>query len=555
MLHTFAALTGRPTMPPAWAFGPWMSSNEWNTQARVLREVQATKHHTIPATVLVIEAWSDETTFYVWNGAHYTPSDGAAALRVEDFQFPAEGPWPDPKAMIDALHDAGIRVVLWQIPALKQAEAPHAQHDADVAHAIEQGYVIRDAAAQPYRNPAFWFNGAFIPDFTNDAATTWWLNKRAYLLDQLGIDGFKTDGGEHLQGRGLQAHDGRRGDELVNAFPNLYVAAYHRFVQDHRHGDALTFSRAGHTGAGAFPAHWAGDENSTWEAYRRSIVAGLTAGISGIPFWGWDIAGFSEALPTAELYVRATAMAAFCPIMQYHSEYNPHGPSRDRTPWNIQRHTGDSRVIPLARFFAQLRMNLLPYIVSEAAHCVASGEPLMRPLLLDDPHDPHAWRVQDQYRFGRHLLVAPVVAEGTLERHLYLPPGTWYDLWDGITLEGGQWIDVAVPWDRIPVYVRAGTILPLNLGRRGALGDDVGNSVDQYDALTFWLYPTDHTEYVWTDTHGEQRRIVAEQAVDGRVQVTLPALPVECTLVLPHGAVQHVTALDHTQTITLRKNV
>ena len=282
-----------------------------------------------------------------------------------------------------------------------------------------------------------------IPDFTNPAATAWWLGKRAYLLDELGIDGFKTDGGEHLQGSDVVAFDGSSGSELVNAFPNHYVGAYYRFARARRNGDAITFSRAGYTGAGAFPTHWAGDENSSWEAFRRSIIAGLNAGLSGVLFWGWDIAGFSDALPSAELYLRATAMAAFCPIMQFHSEYTPPGaPSKDRTPWNIQANSGDERVIPTYRYFARLRMNLLPYLVSEAAYATAQGEPLMRPLLLDFPDDPVAWRLDDQYCLGRDLLVAPVVEEGATSRRLYLPRGRWYDFWTGAAVNGSRWLEV-----------------------------------------------------------------------------------------------------------------
>ncbi len=535
ILDAFTRVVGRPALPPAWAFGPWMSSNEWNTRARVEAELGQTVEHGIPATVLVIEAWSDETTFYVWNGGRSAPTDGATAPHLADFEFPADGPWPDPKGMVDALHAAGVRVLLWQIPALKAVETPHPRHDADVAHAIAHGYVLRDADGEPYRNPAFWFRDALIPDFTHPAATEWWLAKRAYLLEEMGVDGFKTDGGEHLQGRGLRARDGRRGDELVNAYPNLYVGAYHRFVRERRGGDALTFSRAGHTGAGSFPAHWAGDENSTWEAYRRSIVAGLSAGLSGVPFWGWDLAGFSEELPSAELYLRATAMAAFCPIMQYHSEYNPGGPSRDRTPWNVARRSGDPRVIPLARFFARLRMNLLPYVLSEAAHSAATGQPLMRPLLLDHPDEPAAWRVADQYRFGRDLLVAPVVEEGATARRLYLPPGRWHDLWSGVVEAGGRWVEVPALLEAIPVYVRAGAILPLNLGERGTLGDDVGNAVDRYTTLTFWVYPFGQSERRWVDAAGVSRDLVVEHEEPDAVVVSLPPLPVPCRIAIPGG--------------------
>ena len=486
IVRALTAATGRPEPLPDWAYGLWMSSNEWNTRARVEHEVAATLEHGIPATVLVVEAWSDESTFYIWNGARYAPRPGAERPTLADFEFPADGPWPDPAGLTQALHDAGIRLVLWQIPALKALDEPHDQHDADVAHALERGYVLRNDDGTPYRNPFFWFNDAHIPDFTNPDATAWWMGKRAYLLDEIGVDGFKTDGGEHLAGRGLRAADGRRGDELVNAYPNLYVSAYHRFATELRQGDALTFSRAGHTGAGALPAHWAGDENSTWEAYCRSIVAGLTAGLSGVIFWGWDLAGFSDVLPTVELYVRSAAMAAFCPIMQYHSEYNPSGPSRDRTPWNIAAHWSDDRAIFLFRHFARVRMNLLPFLVEEGRYAAEQGTPMLRPLFLDWPDDPTCWQIADQYAFGRSLLVAPVVEKDATTRTLYLPAGEWVDIWDGTTHDGGAWITIDAPWDRIPVFARHGAVIPLRLGDGGRLGSDTGNGLSVTEGVINW---------------------------------------------------------------------
>lgn len=544
-LGALTAHTGRPAAPPPdWAFGLWMSSNEWNTQARVEREVALHHDHGIPASVLVIEAWSDETTFYIWNGAHYQPRGGDEAPRLSDFTFPADGPWPDPKGMTEALHAAGIRLILWQIPALKQIEGLHPQHDADCAHAQEHGYVLRGEGGAPYRNPAFWFNGAMIPDFTSPEAAAWWMQKRAYLLDELGVDGFKTDGGEHLQGRTITASDGRQGDELVNAYPNLYIGAYHRFASERRRGDALTFSRAGHTGVGAFPVHWAGDENSTWEAFRRSIVAGLSAGLSGVPFWGWDIAGFSEALPSAELYLRATAMAAFCPIMQYHSEYTAPGePSKDRTPWRIQEHSGDPQVIPLARQFTRLRIALMPYLVREAAYSAASGEPMLRALLLDHPNDPVCWQITDQYRLGRDLLVAPVVEEGATARRLYMPHGWWHDLQSGNVQEGDRWIEVDVSLDQIPVFVRAGSILPLGLGPGQRLGDDVGNGTTP-SHLTLRVYPagTNSAEVILC---GEAYRLEVVANEQGSVHIAVPGLPIPATILLPDGRTATVAAGQH----------
>jgi alpha-glucosidase (family GH31 glycosyl hydrolase) len=548
---SLTALTGRPAPLPAWAYGVWMSSNEWNTQARVEREVAETIRHEIPATVVVIEAWSDETTFYTWNGAEYSPGEGNHVPRLSDFTFPADGPWPDPAKMTNDLHDAGIRLLLWQIPALKVEGKPHLQHDADVAYALEQGYVLTNDDGTPFRNPFFWFNSAHIPDFTSDDAARWWMSKRQYLLEEIGIDGFKTDGGEHLAGRGLRASDGRLGDELVNAYPNLYVGAYHRFAQEHRHGDALTFSRAGHTGAGAFPAHWAGDENSTWEAFRRSIVAGLTAGLSGVIFWGFDLAGFSDALPTAELYLRSAAAAAFVPIMQYHSEYNPSGPSRDRTPWNIAAHTGDDRAISLFRHFARVRMNLLPYITQEAAHAAANGTPLMRPLFLDAPDDPVVWSIEDQFMFGRSLLVAPVMEEGATRRELYLPAGEWVDFWDGSTYPGEGWITVDAPWDRIPVFVRAGAVIPLRLGQDGRLGDDTGNGTDIEEGLSLLLAPAEAGAGGWTDAGGAHVRVTFARSEDGEIVVTLPPLA-QAIRILTAGTIPaSVSASSQSQRISL----
>ncbi|HEV2528617.1 MAG TPA: TIM-barrel domain-containing protein [Thermomicrobiales bacterium] len=535
MVAAMTALTGRPAPPPAWVFGPWMSSNEWNTQARVEREVAATQELGIPATVMVIEAWSDETTFYVWNGAEYTATGGDGALSLADFHFPSDGPWPDPQGMTDELHASGIRLVLWQIPVLKAIEIPHPQHDADIAHAVDRGYVFRDSTGAPYRNPAFWFRDALVPDLADDEVADWWMSRRRYLLDEMGIDGFKTDGGEHLSGRGVTGRDGRRGDEAINGFPAAYIGAYHRYAQAHRAGDAVTFSRAGHTGAGAFPAHWAGDENSTWEAYRRSIVAGLTAGLSGVPFWSWDIAGFSDDLPGAELYLRATAMATFCPIMQYHSEYNPAGPSRDRTPWNIATTSGDDRVLPLARHFHRLRMSLIPYLIEEAAHAARTGEPMMRPLLLDYPDDPVSWAIQDQYCLGRDLLVAPVVTEGATERRLYLPAGDWYGLWDGTCHEGGQWLVVPAPIDSIPVFVRAGAAIPLHLPPGGHLGDDVGNGLTPEHGVSWRLFPcASGLDVSFAAAFDTSARVRAALDV-GNLTVAITGSPVPTEIVLPDG--------------------
>lgn len=542
IVSSFSDLTGKPALPPAWAFGPWMSSNDWNSQAMVTEEVRQTQAHEIPVTVLVIEAWSDEVTFYIWNDAHYEPRPGAQAFGYEDFTFSADGLWPDPKGMVDALHDQGIRLLLWQIPVLKALDEPHPQQDNDEAHMLTEDYHVREGGGEPYRIRPFWFHEGLVWDVTNPAGVEWWLQKRAYLLE-MGVDGFKTDGGEHIWGRDLRFTDGRRGDELWNLYPNLYVGAYYRFANEKRDGNAITFSRAGFSGAQAYPCHWAGDENSTWEAFRASILAGLNAGISGIPFWGWDIAGFSGEIPTAELYLRSTAMATFCPVMQYHSEYNARRtPSRDRTPWNIQTRTGDEDVIPIFRYFANLRMNLLPYIISEAWHASQTGVPLMRALPLVFPGDAQAREYPYQYLLGSALLLAPVVEPAQEVWPVYLPEGVWYDFWTGTRYEGAQAVEIPVPKDRIPVFVRAGAVLPLNLGQSLSLGSAVGNQVDRYQHLCFRLYPEGGLNYHWYDhLDGRSYAIQSGRMADGRLTVTLPPIPYPVILIVCGLSIDHVT--------------
>jgi len=458
VLRAFLDEAGRPEELPAWVFRLWASGNEWNTQAEVMRQAELHRTHDIPLGSIVIEAWSDESTFTTWRDARATVVDGAEPRRLADFEFPAEGAWPDPKGMIDELHRRDVRLHLWQIPLIKMRPHPAGQVKADAEAAIRDGVLIReeapDGSLRPYRNRGWWFPLGLMPDLTDERAAHWWTEKRRYLVEDLGVDGFKTDGGEHAWGRELVYLDGRRGDEKNNVFPVHYAKAYGDLLR--RNGKApVTFSRAGFTGSQAHGAFWAGDENSTWEAFRWSMFAGLNAAASGILYWGWDLAGFSGEVPTAELYLRSAAAAAFVPIMQYHSEFNHHRtPSRDRTPWNIAERTGDERVIPVFRRFAQLREGLVPYLAKEARRAIAAGEPLMRPLFFDAPHAREAFAHPFQWMLGDELLVAPVVEEGAASVVAWLPEGEWVDAFTGERRAGGV-VERPVPIDEIAVWIRA----------------------------------------------------------------------------------------------------
>ncbi len=460
VLDAFLAEAGRPVELPGWVFGLWASGNEWNTQAEVERQMALHREHRIPVRNVVIEAWSDERSFTIFRDAQYAVREDGGPMRLADFTFPAEGAWPDPKGMVDHLHAEDIKVHLWQIPLVKLRPHPTGQAAADARAAIAEGVIIReeapDGTLRPYRNRGWWFPLALMPDLTDERSATWWTEKRRYLVEEVGIDGFKTDGGEHAWGAELVYRDGTRGDEGNNRFPVAYTAAYGRLLESA--GKApVTFSRAGYTGSQAHGAFWAGDENSTWEAFRWSMLAGLSAAASGIVYWGWDIAGFSGPLPDPELYVRAMAASVFVPVMQYHSEFNHHRlPSNDRTPWNIAERFGDLDVVADVRALVELRERLVPYLVESTRQTIASSIPLMRPLYFDHPHDAAVWEHPVQWMLGDALLVAPVLEPGARLWSVYLPAGDWVEASTGEPFRGGRLIEVDVrERTDVPLFVAA----------------------------------------------------------------------------------------------------
>jgi alpha-glucosidase (family GH31 glycosyl hydrolase) len=150
-------------------------------------------------------------------------------------------------------------------------------------------------------------------------------------------------------------------------------------------------------------------------------------------------------------------------VMQYHSEFNNHSePHVDRTPWNIAERNDTPEVIDIYRMYAKLRQGMLPYILQEAAYCTRTGEPLMRPLLIDSPEDPAAWKIGDEYRFGRALLVAPILHEGETGRKVYLPEGNWIDVWTGSAHRGPVWIEKQADLSIIPLFRDQDAAWPLD---------------------------------------------------------------------------------------------
>lgn len=505
ILQEYFKQTGFPVLPPKWAFGPWMSANSWNSQQKVIEEINNMNELKIPATVFVIEAWSDEATFYIFNDAEYQPKEKESFIYA-DFNFPENGKWPDPKGLINFIHKNDLKLILWQIPIIKALEEgrENLQHGIDEDYVIKNKLCVMNPDGTPYRIPDGWFENSLLIDFNNLQARKWWFDKRRYLLDELEVDGFKTDGGEFIFDDNLVFADGKRGDEMRNLYPLNYIKAYNEFGGN----ECITFSRAGFTGLQKYPLYWGGDQLSSFDTLKRLLVAGLSMNISGNPFWGWDIAGFSGEIPTVELFIRSTQMAAFCPVMQFHSENYLETTNWERTPWNIAERTADKKAIDLYRKYANLRMNMLPYIYNEALFITEVGQPLMRALVYEYPHDEMVYNIEDEYLFGRNLLIAPIVEEGKGQREVYLPEGKWFDFWSLTEYDGNRIVKVLADLSEIPVFIRNNSVIALNLNNLFQVSGFVGNNLKEYENLCFMVIG-EEIDYQFADDLGNVVKINA----------------------------------------------
>ena len=462
MVREYMSLFGPAVLPPEWTMGIWISANRWNTQKDVDELLAKLKKYDFPASIVVLEAWSDEATFYIWNGAKYDPVPDGQALRYEDFDFSGT-PWPDPAKMVQDIHDAGLKLLLWQVPVYKKQgddEVQNAQNDLDREDAASRKLCVTMPDGAPYTIPkGNWFPDSMVPDFTNPETVKSWFGKRQYLLD-IGVDGFKTDGGEFIHRSDAQFHDGSTGKEGVNRYSRDYAESYRNFVGS----NGVIFSRAGFAGQHTVPCHWGGDQQSQNSELASVLKAGLSASASGMIFWGFDLAGFAGPLPSLDLYRRATQMACFCPIMQWHSE--PDGGqfrelmpgaegNNERSPWNMEESYAAPGFMDEMRYWHKLHEQLRPYLWKTAKDCVRNSKPFMRPLIYEWPNDTNAVNCQDEYLLGDDLLVAPLLEENATSREVYLPDGVWFDFFDGTEYAGNQTITTGKD-GKLPVFTRNG---------------------------------------------------------------------------------------------------
>ncbi len=428
IIDRYWLLTGRGRVPPLWSFGVWVSRCMYRDAEQVRGVVERMRELDIPVDVVNIDPrWLENRKHHERDGCDFI-WDEAAFGPMEEFTG-----W---------LRDRHVRLCLW--------ENPYVWRDSPV---YEEGAASGHYALGPDGHPAPTLdNGreAVVFDFTNPDAVRWWQDQHRPLL-RAGVSAFKTDYGEGVPAD-ARFSDGTTGRETHNVFPLLYNRAVWDVIEEEK-GEAVVFGRSGYAGSQRYPLNWVGDTQCTFEGMAAALRAGLSLSCSGLPFWSHDIGGFWNPRdigqgPDPVLYIRWAQWG----LLSSHARF--HG-IRGREPWWY----GDE-AIEVVRKFARLRQRLLPYLWSFAHEAAATSAPLVRPMMFAYSDDPTAMHVDSEYLLGPWLLVAPVFDPQGRAR-VYLPAGRWFDFWSGETLDGPRWLDITSPIDRLPLYVRDDSLLPM----------------------------------------------------------------------------------------------
>jgi alpha-glucosidase (family GH31 glycosyl hydrolase) len=452
ILAEYAKLTGFAEMPPLWSLGYQQSHRTLASREEVIAEAKLFREKKLPCDALIYlgtgfcpSGWNTENGAFDWNS------------RV----------FPDPKGVLDELHQEHFRAV---------------------THVVILSDTLRGTV----------HDKCDLSRFDEAEASCYWDAHRKDFA--MGIDGWWPDEGDPLDipSRLVRNRMYWEGPQIDR--PNERPYALHR---------------NGYSGMQRYASFlWSGDVYSTWETLKTHIPIALNTALSGIPYWGTDIGGFVPTPEfTAELYIRWFQFGSFCPLFRCHGRTwklrLPWGwNTGDPGPVEIRNYNGaaipdssqlhDTRVEPICRKYLELRYRMMPYLYSTVRECTTTGMPIMRPLWLHFPNDPRSVECGDQYLWGKSLLVTPVVEKGATARRVYLPPGTWYDFWTNESVEGGRAIDRPVDLETLPLYVRAGSILPL-----GPIKQFVSEKVDAPLSIsiypgsdaTFLLYEDDGTSF------------------------------------------------------------
>jgi len=463
VMREIADLVGRPTLPPRWALGFLQSTRHFHDTAELRQLPRTIREKRIPCDALIYLSSYGEALG--WNR-------GVGHL---EFQ-PAL--WKDPAALLGEARAQHFEVITHEYPVLHE-ESPIFAEAESLGYLVDAGYERGGGAGANYRQ------GQRYLDFSDPAVGAWWWAAHRELVG-LGVAGWWLDGGEGPPAAAtLRAGDGRL---LHNIYDRLRHEAFAAGeASDRPQQRVFLLCRSGAAGMQRFGSTtWTGDVNNDFRTLEAQIPLGLNTGMSGVPYWGTDVGGFFHSVPaTGELYARWFQLGAFSPIFRSHGWV-----WREHVPW-----AHGPRVEAICREYAELRYRLLPYTYTLAWQAHEDGLPLMRPLVLNYPDDPRVWALGHQFLWGDDLLVAPVTREGATTWAVYLPAGVWYDFWTGARHAGPGGITVEAPLERLPLFVRAGAIIPM--------GPVMQHSSERpLDELTLRVHPEGTTRFTLYEDDG-----------------------------------------------------
>jgi len=501
----YRLLTGVTHMLPRAAYGYIQSKAIYPTEEQALDIAKGYRERKLPLDVLVVDFLN-------------MTKQGEMDLD------PAR--WPDPAGMNRKLHAMGVNTLLsvW----------PHYSRGTQFYDMLEKnGWLIHTPDGKP---DSGWTRDVIGPnlDTTNPEAAKWFWEKirdryvKPYGFDYLWLDETEPDidpaGDVFFVGPGIR---------FYNIYPLFHTASvYEGFRRDF--GDSrrvMILARAAYLGAQRNgTVFWSSDIYATWDMLKRSIPAGLNFAATGLPYWDTDIAGFfSPQIPAdyraeheplidgsdtrdtianyedyPELFVRWFEWGAFQPVMRAHGE------RKHNEVWSYGR-----QAEPILAKYLKLRYQLLPYTYSLAYRSYQTGAPYMRALFMDFPADPKAADIPDEYMYGPAFLVAPVTEQGATHRTVYLPAGCdWYNYWTNERLHGGETVVANAPIDTMPLFVRAGSIVPLGSEVLSAQEPQAIASVRVYPGAngSFTLFQDDGTTYAYEKGGGSVTKLTWDDA-------------------------------------------
>lgn len=445
IVEAYASVTGTVPMMPEYGMGFWQCKLRYQTQEELLEVAREYKRRGLPIDVIVID-------FFHW------PKQG-------EWKFDPVY-WPDPDTMVKELQTMGIELMVSVWPTVQRDSENYAEME-------EKGYLIR--CDRGVRTGLQFMGDTIHYDATHPGARQYVWKKakenyydkgiRIFWLDEAEPEysAYDFDNYRYYLGPNLQ---------IGNVYPLCYAQGFYEGMEQAGQKNILNLLRCAWAGSQKYGALvWSGDIASSFSSMRNQLAAGLNMGMAGIPWWTTDIGGFHGGDPNdpafRELFVRWFQWGAFCPVMRLHGDREPRQPQVGTTGgasccsgaanevWSY-----GEQVYGICKHYMELRETLRDYTrrLMEQAH--ETGLPVIRTLFFEFPKDPMAWEVEDEYLYGDRYLVAPVLEAGQRTRRVYLPAGCrWAELEGPGVWDGGQWVEVPCPLERMPVFVRQATMI------------------------------------------------------------------------------------------------